>query len=201
MAEKDGQEWIIVGSFEAAINRLTSFPGSEDNIRVITELNEQTDRGLAVLAGAYLEWKLREAIKSRLPLWDDVADQLFGTADSKGALTLGLQAKIAHCLGLIGPICQRDIEDIAEVRNRFAHRLLVSDFESEKVRAKCLGLKAITHLAPAEMISDLKLDERPRARFLFTIQFLGLSITAAAAYYLKHTDWSDISGPTKFSTC
>ena len=68
MTEPEGHEPTVVSSLSAEVlERLHTFPGDKEDMRVVQELNDQTPRGLAILGTAYLEWKLREAIKTQLP--------------------------------------------------------------------------------------------------------------------------------------
>lgn len=93
---------------------------SEEAIRhfaIDEEIRNADDRAAAILAVAYLDHRLAEAIKSRLYVTGKEADGLF-----KGPLRNGeARNQIGYALGLFGKRTYDELKTIHEVRNDFAH--------------------------------------------------------------------------------
>ena len=155
--------------------RIPFSPGddSDELLAIQTELEQQTDRGAALLGGAFLEWRVKQAISTRLKIWDENATRIFGTDDRPGELGFLDQCRMAYCLGLVGTIGLKDLEVIAKIRNRFAHHFKVRSFDrDQKVRDFCTNLGS-----PAEHHQLFQLESTieptiPRARFKLTVNLL-----------------------------
>jgi hypothetical protein len=108
---------------------------------VIEEIERQTDRGAALVASAFIENRLRIAIEMRL---DPKARQspLFRV---NGALS-SFSAKIdmGHALHLYPKTVRDLLNEIRDIRNKFAHRQEPLKFDTEIVRNQCI--KLLRHL-------------------------------------------------------
>ena len=83
------------------------------------ELEQQTDRGAAIIGAAFLEARLEEAIRSRLIGTGEPVDALFkGEAPLR---TFRAKIDMGFALGLFGPRIHRDLNLIRKIRNKFAH--------------------------------------------------------------------------------
>lgn len=135
----------------------------EELASAMTELDQQTDRGTAIIAAALLEHHLDEAIQARLtPLNSVLMDNLFGSRGSLG----GFQAKIdmAFALGLYTKDAHRDLNTIRKIRNRFAHTPIALDFHDMELKKLALSL----------MQGQMSERKEPRDRFMVT--YLGLHV-------------------------
>ena len=145
------------------------------------ELMEQTDRGAAVLGGSFLEWRVKQAIRVRLRVWDANAEMIFGTDEKPGELGFAYQCRMAYCLGLIGPKGLKDLETIAKVRNRFAHHLSVTSFEDRRISDYCKALRTPELWYDLCQLESTKPAEQPRLRYITSVQVLHSMIWAVAA--------------------
>jgi hypothetical protein len=123
----------------------------------------QNDRAIGVLGGALLDDALTNALTSD---WRSDTDKRTETAranlirEGGGALTFGLRIDLAYLLSIIGPEVHSDLSIIKEIRNRFAHRLVLrsarqaSDivtFGSPEIADRCGNLSVINSVPyPAE---------------------------------------------------
>jgi DNA-binding MltR family transcriptional regulator len=98
-------------------------------------LNEETDRGCALMAGAFLDQELERLLEAKFV--DDAAvfkrlvraDGPIGTFSSR--------IDLAYLLGLIGKRAQQDLHLIRKVRNEFAHKPQPTTFTADAVAARC----------------------------------------------------------------
>ena len=131
-------------------------------------LDEETDRGCALMAAAFLDTELSSLLKRRFV--DDprpVADLL----RSSGPLgTFSSRIDLAYLLGLIGARVKRDLHLIRKIRNDFAHVHEPLSFESTNIRNRCSEL-ALTPFDGAT----------PRQQFTF-------SATSSAGFIHSATD-------------
>lgn len=172
--------------------RVTHIPfapagSQEEYIRFTGELKAQTDRGAAVLGASFLEWRVTQAIQTRVKVWDKHAEDIFGSEDkSGGELSAKYQAKMAYCLGLIGKDGLSDALLIGQIRNRFAHRLSVHSFTADHVvREWCRQLKSPEALkaqfknASVSMIG-IEPPIEPRERFIATVHLVAVMLWSQA---------------------
>jgi hypothetical protein len=156
------------------------------------ELTKQTDRGCAVVAGAFLEGRIRSAIMRAFVCWDlpkpigkpdAMGARIIGTDKSPGELGFLDQCRLAYCLGLIGPGAFRDLERIGKVRNLFAHHVTVRSFEDNPDIVKyCRAIEApgpygeLLIKAGATPNNKFELGGSPRNIFLFAVMALWMAI-------------------------
>lgn len=102
-------------------------------------LSQETDRGCALMAAAYLEYELEKLIKSNLVNDKKVLKVLFS---SNGYLaTFSSKIDLAYMLGLISPDVRSDLHILRKIRNEFAHNPESFGFEKEEISHRCNELK------------------------------------------------------------
>ena len=102
---------------------------------IIHELDNQTDRGAALIAAALLDTALRRTMSTRLAHFNDFERIIF---ESEGA-PLGsffARIKVARALGVIGEVAEVHLDAIRRIRNQFAHSAFRIDFENELIAAE-----------------------------------------------------------------
>jgi len=117
---------------------------------VTGELDRQTDRGAAVLAGVHLEGVLREALKPllrdrRIKKKDTIHGRLFDAF--RPLSTFSGRIDMAYALFLIGDHTHHDLDLIRKIRNAFSHfnerdppgKQLIR-FESDEIAELCDAL-------------------------------------------------------------
>ena len=116
---------------------------------LIEEIEEQTDRGVAIVGVAWIEETMSAALESFLHSDQKSWDRLFV---GNGPLST-FSAKIDLCslLGMINGTIKSDLHIIRDIRNEFAHQIVHRSehtklsFTSSHIRDKCAALKCIAH--------------------------------------------------------
>lgn len=122
-------------------------------------LNDETDRGCALMAAAYLDYELEELLHKYL-LDDPKATS--NMLKNNGPLsTFSSKIEIAYLLGLIGKNTRKDLNLIRKVRNEFAHKSDPLSFEDDSIKNRCREL----HFDPSD---------ETRARQKFTRVVMGV---------------------------
>lgn len=125
-------------------------PFTEDNLKreltLILELENQSDRGVAIIGTAWLEEQLQVAIKSRLE--DDKATWSRLFENSGPIATFSARIDLARLLGIVDQDVYSDLQMIRKIRNDFAHWIAAKDhvaltFETQHISDRCLNLKSI----------------------------------------------------------
>jgi hypothetical protein len=116
------------------------FPELTDEQDLIArELGNQTDRGVAIIAGAYIEDLLSTCLKSRLHLsHKSLENRIFGRQGSLNSFSSKIDMGLA--LGLYQEREWRDFHTIRDIRNEFAQVSTPRTFESQRVRDLCFNL-------------------------------------------------------------
>jgi hypothetical protein len=153
--------------------------------RVQQELGAESDRGAALLSGAYVDSWLEKAVKSRLSdrqLRKDgtLFHRLFEGANPP-LQSFSAKIDLAFALKLIGPHSYDDLGIIRYVRNRFAH---VVDFDSpwqglrftdQSIEARCNNLwfpKNYIHMMQphlAQWMREIHHLDTPRGQYIYTV--------------------------------
>jgi len=135
-------------------------------------LGQESDKGCALTAGAFLESELGRLLRTFFVDDDKAADALL---DGTGGLaTFSSRIDMCYLLGMIGPTARRDLHLIRKVRNEFAHTAAPSSFESESASARC---KELSHSGQEERLS---------ARDRFMRATMGLTAAIHGALYKTH---------------
>ncbi len=107
------------------------FPGYYDDwLEIQEELNEQTDRGAAVVGHALLETKIEEALHYFLPA-------IPGSKEVKLPSNFTQKVEMAYALGFLGEKSKEDSNKIGEIRNRLAHKLKFKSFDDPDIASLC----------------------------------------------------------------
>lgn len=131
---------------------LAEFP-----IAKITEfrctLTEETDRGCALMAAAYLDLELGEMVRVHLVQDKKILDTIF---KNNGPIsTFSAKIDLGYVLGLLSPDARLDLHLLRKIRNDFAHNPEKIGFSDSPIRERCFELKLVSN-------RDLK---NPRHRF------------------------------------
>lgn len=102
---------------------------------VMAEIEQQTDRGVAIIGGAYVDIVLREAITARLENLPDIMELLF---ENRGPLQdFGARIQMGLALSIYGRTAYEDLRIIKNVRNTFAHAAEAIDFGYPGIAEQC----------------------------------------------------------------
>lgn len=102
-------------------------------------LSEETDRGSALMAAAYLDDKLKVLLKAKLV--DDVklSRRAFEFNGSLG--TFSSRIDFSYLLGLIPKNAHKDLHIIRSIRNKFAHVAAPISFDNVEIKPLCDNLR------------------------------------------------------------
>jgi hypothetical protein len=104
----------------------------------LIRLQGESDRGAALIAGAYLEVTLSSMLRRFLIDEAKTVDELFGDNRPLGSFSSCI--KMAYCLGLIGPKMRTNLDIIRGIRNDFAHSHDELMFSHPGIQERCLSL-------------------------------------------------------------
>lgn len=116
-------------------------------------LTDESDRGCALFAAAYLDKALSDVLFLSLVENKKIETELFeGNAP---LATFSSRIKLAFYLGKISAACRSDLEVIRKIRNDFAHDASLISFDTQSIADRCRSLAFSYQLKEA----------RPRAHF------------------------------------
>lgn len=103
---------------------------------IFHELDNQTDRGAALIGAGLVDDYLKTAMRARLAHFKNFEEIMF---ENEGAPlgTFSARIKVARALNVIGPVCEGHLGSIRRVRNQFAHSVLKIDFTHPLIEAEC----------------------------------------------------------------
>ena len=140
----------------------------EDAYIVFKELNEESDRGAALLGVAYLDEQLKQLFRAKM-LNEKIADELLGA--HRPLATFSARIDVGYGLGWLGKSTYEDINLIRKIRNDFAHLHKPMSFSDSNVISKCSALK---------LPKTVKVTLTARDTFCWTVAFLALHFKDAA---------------------
>jgi hypothetical protein len=120
---------------------------NQDEVRAIEELEGTSgkpptaDRAAAIIAAAILEDRLTKTLIESLHKNPKITDELFKVSGALGYF--GTKINLGYLIGLYSEAARKDLDNIKEIRNDFAHKLTVTDFTSQKMRALSMNLKIV----------------------------------------------------------
>lgn len=133
---------------------------AEEHAKFVAALRQETDRGCALFAAAYIDNALKHLLSASLVDFHTKEADLF---EHNGPLgTFSGRTKIAFYIGKISASCRRDIDTIRKIRNDFAHSADPLTFENEAISQRCRNLR----------YSFQATDSRPRAHYTAAVSGL-----------------------------
>jgi hypothetical protein len=106
---------------------------------IVEELEQQTDRGAAIIGAAFVESLLRQSLESRMrartSLERRTANRLFGTMGPLSSFSAKIDLGVL--LGLYPEEVRGDLHRVREVRNEFAHQQQPRDFRHPRISEMC----------------------------------------------------------------
>lgn len=141
-------------------------------------LNNESDRGCALSAAAFIETELGDLVETSLIEDTNVTKEMFrGTGP---LATFSSRIDIAYLLGLFGKRARKDLHLIRKIRNEFAHKPGDVKFTDEAIASRC---RELYHDAYEE-------DLPPRQKFVRVSMGI-LGIIEAAKFKAERPDTSD----------
>ncbi len=127
--------------------------GSDFLRHILAELREQTDRGVVIIGGSYVENSLEHFLKEAWRKETDGANEkkalseAFNPSGPLGSFKVKIQ--VAFLSRLIGRKAFTNLDNIKEIRNAFAHRIVWDrkatqherlSFATQAIRDRCKNL-------------------------------------------------------------
>ena len=142
---------------------------------IVDELERQTDRGAGIIGAAFIERLLLQALKSRMRLntSDDkkAAKNLFDRM--RPLSTFSPKIDLGLVLGLYRSEVWRDLHNIRDIRNEFAHDIEPRDFNFQEIRDACAKFWLPHHLFIVDtLMGTLAYPSDARGRYILTIRLL-----------------------------
>ena len=153
---------------------------------LIEEINDQSDRGAAIVGAAWVEESISAAIESFLHSAPNAWQRLFGGNGPLG--TLSAKIDLSRLLGLITDTIRSDLHIIREVRNEFAHQIAHKtthtklSFSTPHIKDKCMAIKCVAH----EELTE------PRAAFIRSCAILYAEFEMLVLFGVKVSDGGHI---------
>jgi DNA-binding MltR family transcriptional regulator len=146
----------------------------DDVIAVRASLSEETDRGCAMMAAAYLDDQLKLLLRQIMVEDEAVIDELLRASGPLAAFSARIN--LCFALGLLPPMARRDLHLIRKIRNDFGHTAKPQTFEDAAISARCKELYYAT-------------ANKPTARGKFTNAALGVcAIIHAEIWHAVHKE-------------
>lgn len=178
---------------------------------VFQELQNGSDRAVAIVGGSIVEECLELALLAHLHRNKKITDQLFASSGAFGAFATKIH--LGFLTGIYGPDAHKELSIVKDIRNTFAHSLTVKAFDAQEIADRTNKLifgerytedtRSVTRHNPAVDFKNTPHGEWPvwfslsgrdktlataRGRFLLSIQALtyGLSIPLHTAMPRPH---------------
>jgi DNA-binding MltR family transcriptional regulator len=123
-------------------------------------LREESDRGCALVATAWIDDSLTELVRSRFVDDRAAADELLD-GDTPLA-TFSAKIKLLYCMGVINKEVKNDLDIIRAIRNLFAHDRDRLGFDTPTIKDRCRNLSVIPE------VKSLKIVMADEPRDIFT---------------------------------
>jgi hypothetical protein len=112
----------------------------EDLASFVSELQQQSDRGLPLVGAALIDELLQETLRSFF-IEGKISDKLLDEATGPLS-TFSSRSKTCCALGLIDSCEYCEIEMIRKIRNEFAHAKHGKSFSDDRIQSFCSNLKS-----------------------------------------------------------
>lgn len=154
---------------------------SEDSYEVYHILDDESDLACVLIGTSYLGELLATALKNSF-IKSKVSERILHP--NTGILGgFAARADIAYCIDIIDKNNYQDLLKIAEIRNQFAHKHHIVDFNNNIIQSYCEELKSCLLLFPYKKDPDLSAEDlryRARNQFNLSVVFFGTNIHANA---------------------
>ena len=106
------------------------------------QIEFDSDRAAGLVAAAIAEQRLEEALRSRFRFDNLTVSQ--GLFQPSGALgPFSTKIDLAHLLGILSDEAHRDLINLKNVRNSFAHKLHLDSFDAQSIKDRCMNFALI----------------------------------------------------------
>ncbi len=114
---------------------------AEDLSAFLSELQQETDRGLPLVGAALIDEKLLRTLEAFFVKSGKSAERLL-TSGNAPLSTFSARTEACYALGLIDDFEYSEIALIRKIRNEFAHSKHGTSFSSDRISGLCTSLKS-----------------------------------------------------------
>jgi DNA-binding MltR family transcriptional regulator len=129
------------------------------------EFSTESDRGTALVIGAYLDVLLASILRKHCVNDPDVVEELLGVDRPLG--TFSSRIKLSYCLGLIRHDQWKDLDTVRKIRNACGHTHENVSFDSSPLRELCHNLQQL------KISEELRHKMSPEEQHILIDQFKG----------------------------
>jgi DNA-binding MltR family transcriptional regulator len=113
---------------------------------LLSEIENQSDRGSAIVGASWVEEELKVAIKSKLINDEKVWNSLFRSSGPLGTFSSNID--LAYMVGVITKSQHSDLQQLRKIRNEFAHKIVSSEiealsFETPNIKDRCMSIECV----------------------------------------------------------
>lgn len=147
LANPENRAKLINNLMNNAIEKLKFIQGESQHLNIQevisfrTLLTEETDRGCALMAAAYLDVALEKLIKANLVNNERVTKEVFAHNGSLGSFSSRIN--FAYLLGLISNTTRGNLNILRKIRNDFAHIASSISFKTPAISSRCNELRGL----------------------------------------------------------
>jgi|SRR5271157_2819684 len=141
-----------------------------------SSLTEETDRGCALMAAAYLADQLERLLRRALVDDEDAVDELLRPLGPLGSFSGRIE--LCYALGLLPTDARRDLHLIRKIRNDFSHVAKTLTFDEPGITSRC---RELNH-------SGREAEASPRAKFTSAV----LAVCAVVHVFIQTATQPDV---------
>jgi DNA-binding MltR family transcriptional regulator len=174
---------------------------NSDEAAIIQQLENESDRAVAIIAATILEDRLEEALTAFFETCPKITKGLFIPSGPLGPLATKIN--LGFLVGIFSADARKELEAIKNIRNAFAHDLTIKDFSSQRIKDLTNNLKipdkdvgkTVGDILESKKLDMVLYDAPPandRDRFLISTQtyiMLLKHTTAKHLMPLSHHPW------------
>jgi hypothetical protein len=105
------------------------------------EVARGSDRAVAIIAGSLVEGQLKQFLINNTQDTGKLWENLSRVSGPLGSFSVKID--IAYMFRLISETAHADLTIMKDVRNKFAHKFDIEDFESQSIRNKSMNLRLV----------------------------------------------------------
>jgi hypothetical protein len=130
------------------------FVESPEELAAVKDLDAVSDRAAAIVVATLVDLRLTLAIKSMLQQHEKIFDRMFRTSGPLGSFASKID--LALLMDLITQEAHRDLVNLKNIRNAFAHQLHAINFSSDHIKSLCHRFTLIE-----KQVGDIEGSDQP----------------------------------------
>jgi DNA-binding MltR family transcriptional regulator len=180
---------------------LWSVTNDDEKVAIDELYYHASDRAIGIVVGSIIEMRVTALLKNAMVNEDGsvkvrgetVHSRMFHSSAPLGSFSAKIQ--LAYLLGLLSEQAFRDLENLKDIRNLFAHDIAIGSFDVQKIADKCKNFVLVDRYV-IDSVSGLHGDpnaifgyevknalerlKHPKDRYALTAQVLSIGIQNGA---------------------